>query len=104
MNETPGLAELLARATGADAVLDAEVARFFKVEDDAYTASALSCRDLARQRLAGWRLHVGYGASGMFPYAAFSRQDERIEAEAPTLPLAILRAACAALAVEGTKG
>lgn len=96
MGEVTGLTERLAAATGADPAIDAEIARAFAIADDAYTASVETCRILARERLPDWHLHVGYGASGMFPYAALSRGEERFASEAPTLPLAILRAAAAA--------
>jgi len=43
--------------------------------------------------LPQWRLHVGYGVSGVLPYASLTRGDCHFEAEAATVPLAILRVA-----------
>lgn len=94
------IAERLARATGASPELDAALAGALGVEPRPFTASAEECRSLAARLLPGWHLHVGYGASGVFPYAALSQGGHRHAAEAPTLPLAILRALVAAIVPE----
>ncbi|MDA8232217.1 MAG: hypothetical protein M0006_12840 [Magnetospirillum sp.] len=89
----------LAGATGADAGIDAGIAQAFALPPGDYTASPDKCRALVASALPGWHLHVGYGASGVFPYAALTRSGQHVEAEAPTLPLAILRAAAVAAAL-----
>jgi hypothetical protein len=91
----PGCAALAAQlkaATGPDTGLDAAIAEAFGVPAADYTESAEACRRLVALVLPGWHLHLGFGALGLFPYAVISQGDERAEAEAPTVPLAILRA------------
>lgn len=90
------LALALARATGADAGLDQEIADAFGVAAGAFTASVGAAREAATAALPGWKFHVGFDANGMFPYAAMTRGEVHVEANAPTVPLAILRAAVAA--------
>jgi hypothetical protein len=56
-----------------------------------------SCIALFRRVLPGWHWHIGHGPRGILPYAAVSKAaDEpggiRLEAIAPTVPLALLRA------------
>ncbi len=87
------LAERLAAATGADPALDAALAEAYHLPAAAYTASVEDARALVAALLPDWRLHLGFGATGMFPYAALSKGDERSEAEAPCLALAVVRAA-----------
>ncbi len=86
------LAGWLARATGADPDLDAALAAAFDRPAAPFTASADSARALVAAVLPGRRLHVGFDATGIFPYASLGGDGERSEAGAPTLPLAILRA------------
>ena len=90
------LADLLARSTGAEAALDQALAGGFAVPVEDFTASVDAARRLAVAALPGWKFHVGYDAGGMFPYAALTLDDLHVEASAPTVPLAILRAAVAA--------
>lgn len=90
------LAAALAAATGGDHGLDQAVADAFGQSPAEYTESVAACRALAAAALPGWKLHVGYGVSGLFPYAALSRDETHLEAEATSLPLAILRVAVAA--------
>ena len=78
-------------ATGPDAALDAALG------GEHLTASAEAARAWAVAALPGWHAHVGFDASGVLPYAAFSRDGRHAEATAPTVPLAILRAAVRAL-------
>lgn len=89
------LAAALAAASGGDHALDAAVATAFGQEVAEYSESVDACRGLVAAALPGWKLHVGYDVTGIFPYAALSREDAHIEADAPSLPLAILRAAVA---------
>jgi len=90
------LAAMLARATGAEAALDQALATAFAVTATDFTASVGAARTLAAEALPGWKLHVGYDANGMFPYSAMTQGDLHVEANAPTVPLAILKAAVAA--------
>ena len=73
----PLLAALEA-ATGSDPALDSSV------------ASVDRCLGLLATALPGWTWHVGYGAGGLFPYAALTNGRVRVVAEAPTVPLALL--------------
>lgn len=77
----------LEAATGPDTALDAAL------HCEQVTASAEAARVWAAAALPGWHAHVGFDASGVMPYAAFSRDGHHVEATAPTVPLAILRAA-----------
>jgi hypothetical protein len=90
------LAAGLTAATGPDGDLDALIAETFHAEAKDYSASVEACRGLVVTALPGWRLHVGFDATGLFPYASLSNNGQRVEASAPTLPLAILRGAVAA--------
>ena len=82
----------LVHAGGADPALDARLVETLGVPQAGYTASVEACQRLTADRLPGWRLHLGYGVSGVFPYAALTDGEQRHAAEAPTVPLAILRA------------
>lgn len=97
MADGEGLAERLAGATGADPVLDAELAAAWGVPAQAFTSSVEAARALVVAALPGWRLHLGFGVTGVFPYAALCRDGHHLEAEAPSVPLAILRVALKAL-------
>lgn len=87
------LAERLAAASGADAGLDEELAHSLGLPAAAYTGSAESARAWVVAALPGWHVHVGFDASGVFPYAAVSRGDIHVDATGPTVPLALLRTA-----------
>lgn len=86
------LACRLTAASGADSGLDAAVAQAYATPPAAYTASVSECRRLVEHVRPKARLHLGYGASGVFPYAAVVDGETRSQAEGPTVPLAILRA------------
>lgn len=92
------LQDALDRATGADPDLDARLAEAFAVPAAAFTGSVEHCKALLAAALPEWRLHLGYGASGVFPYAVLTAHGRRCEGDAPTVPLAILRAAILAKA------
>ena len=92
------LARALMTAVGADSQLDESLAQVFNQPKAAFTASVEDCRALIAACLPDWHLHLGYGASGMFPYASLTRGSARIISDAPTVPLAILRSAVAAKA------
>ena len=81
----------LKAATGQDAGLDAAIAEAFASAPAAFTASTTACRQLVATVLPGWQLHVGFDAGGVLPYATIVKDDIRVAAEAPTVPLAILR-------------
>lgn len=79
-------------AVGPDAAIDAAIAEAFGMPPASYTGSVGYCRALVAKVLPGWRLHLGFDASGATPCATVSNDDHRAEAMAPTMPLAILRA------------
>mgnify|MGYP001810377415 CR=1 FL=1 len=79
-------------ANGGDPVLDRLIAEAFEQPAAPYTESVERCRALVAACLPQWHLHVGYGVSGVLPYAALSQGQRHVEAEGPTVPLAILRA------------
>ena len=78
-------------AQGGVADLDRLIADFFAQPCLDYSQSTDQSRALVRQVLPDWHLHLGFGASGVLPYAALSLGDRHCEAEAATVPLAILR-------------
>lgn len=103
----PALVDKLARATGSDPDLDAAIAAQFggrSADPPPYTGSVDACIDLVHAQLAGWGWHVGFGPSGVLPYAALHDDTRRVEASAPTVPLALLRALAAALAAVAKAG
>ena len=86
------LADQAAQATGADAVLDAALAAAFGVAVAPFTGSVDEARALAAAVLPGWRLHLGFDVTGVFPYARLSNNGIGVEAGASALPLAVVRA------------
>lgn len=86
------LSKQLDAVTGADRQLDADIALAFRAPDAGYTGSIDACRSLFARCLPDCRLHLGHGASGVFPYASIRNDDTTVLAGAPTVPLAILRA------------
>lgn len=96
MSNDTDLAGALAAATGADAMLDREIADATGFALEPFTSSVDAARALFEHLLPEWHLHVGYGATGVFPYATASLGDRSFPSEAPTVPLAILRAAWSA--------
>ena len=92
------LGERLLASAGGDAALDEALAAAFGQVAAPFTSSVEACRALVAEALPGWRLHLGYGASGMFPYALLTNNATRIISDASTVPLAILRSAVAAKA------
>lgn len=93
------LAGRLEAATGADAALDRAVAGAFGRPDAPFTASVEECRALAAAVRPDLRLHLGYGASGVFPYASLAGDGLHVVSDAPTVPLAILRSLVSAAAI-----
>lgn len=94
------LTEALRAASGADNALDARLAAELGAVPADFTASVDAALGLVRHALPGWGWHVGWHADGVTPYASLHDQARTIhvEATAPTVPLALLRAL--ALAVE----
>ncbi|WP_237051528.1 hypothetical protein [Magnetospirillum sp. ME-1] len=90
------LGRKLERASGAEPELDRDLADAFGVAAAPFTASVPDCRALAQSVLPGMKLHLGYGASGLFPYASLAGEGLHVISEAPTVPLAILRSVVAA--------
>jgi hypothetical protein len=86
----------LKTATGSDRALDRELALLLDPERAAtppdYTASVDRCIELVHLALPGWSWHVGWDAAGILPYATLHRGERLVEAAAPTVPLALLRA------------
>ncbi|MEK0085106.1 hypothetical protein [Benzoatithermus flavus] len=95
-SELEALGEHVAIATGSDRELDRELDRVLTGDASTtppdYTASVDRCIDLVHLVLPGWAWHVGWDASGILPYATLCRGRQRVEARAPTVPLALLRA------------
>jgi hypothetical protein len=85
------LARRLWAARGLDADLDRDLAAASGMAVQPFTASVEAARALVSHTLPGWVLHLGYGASGVFPYAALAAGLIRVVSDAPTVPLAILR-------------
>ena len=95
------LLEDLRRASGPDLDLDSALHRLTgaskKAKTPRYTSSVDDSLALLEQVRPGWHWHVGYGATGVLPYASLAPpppdpDNGRAEAEAPTVPLALLTA------------
>lgn len=93
------LTELEARlgaATGSDRQLDELLSRELDGAQLAaapdFTGSVDRSLELIRRVLPGWSWHVGWNATGVLPYASLHRGERLVEAQAPTVPLALLRA------------
>ena len=103
------LEKRIAGATGQDRDLDRAIAETVDIDRAGgaghdYTASVDTCLSLIGRVLPDWHWHVGHGPTGILPYASLSKTsglDEetplRVEASAPTVPLALLHAAVFAL-------
>lgn len=101
------LEALLRAATGSDRAVDAELARRLDParaaggDPPGYTGSVDRAVELVQVALPGWSWHVGWNASGVLPYATLHRGGRLVEASAPTVPLALLRALAKAAAGGG---
>ena len=99
------LTALLAQATGSDRALDGALARLLDPGASGtppdYTASVDRAVELVHALLPGWSWHVGWNATGVLPYATLHRAERLVEASAPTVPLALLRALVRARNVAG---
>jgi len=97
--EFASLIAALDAATGRDAEIDCRLRAAFGGDAQArYTASVDDCIALVRRQLPGWSWHVGWSADGVSPYATLHRQEVLLESKAPTVPLALLRVLCRAVA------
>lgn len=111
----PKLLDLLASAKGSDRELDQAIADILDHSTSPapeYIASVLECIRLLARALPDWHWHIGYGARGIMPYVTLSNlvgdvdgpTRQRVEVTAPTVPLALLRAAVEALMASNTHG
>jgi len=96
----------LADATGQDRNLDRVIAEIVDrgapvTGAHGYTSSVDACLALIHRVLPGWGWHVGFGPRGIVPYASLHKDEERCEASAPTVPLALLAASIAAVKLAG---
>lgn len=101
------LESLIGAATGPSDRLDREIAAVIEGNDGtdaipAYTASVDACISLVKTTLPEWHWHLGHGPLGIVPYASLSRDDVdgeplSVQANAPTVPLALLNALVKAL-------
>ena len=94
----------LGAATGPSPAIDKEIGGLLNAgesgrSDVAYTSSVDACIGLIRTVLPDWHWHVGHGPRGLLPYASLTKNAEdldghhlRVEASAPTVPLALLHA------------
>lgn len=81
------LGDRLNAATGPDAALDTMIAEVFHAPPAGYTESVEDCRRLVGSALPGWELHLGFGVSGLFPYALIGKGNHRaVEAPRPRYP------------------
>jgi len=102
--ELADLEHRLASASGSERSIDRLVADLFDDRPAAetipnYTGSVDACLALIGRVLPHWHWHVGYGPGGVLPYAALRIESagaasaaNRVEATAPTVPLALLGA------------
>ena len=79
----------------------AELAGQDSADPPDYTASVDRCIELLHRLLPGWSWHVGWNATGVLPYATLHRGEQRVEAAAPTVSIALLKAVMKAHAAAG---
>jgi hypothetical protein len=93
--ELQGLLHRIQSETGHSREIDRDIGRQLGGvpsghQSPDYTASIDACLALISRVLPGWHWHVGYGANGVFPYASVANERVRFEAQASTVPLALL--------------
>ena len=110
--ELEALESRIVEATGKDRNLDNLIAAMLgDIKRDEpvpeYTSSVDHCIALIGVVLPEWHWHVGHGPLGVIPYAALRKgmnlgdaDQLRVDASAPTVPLALLHAAVKALVAE----
>ena len=106
-----GLESQISEAKGQDRDLDHVIAATIDSVSGGhparnYTSSVDTCLTLIGSILPEWHWHVGHGPSGILPYASLSKRTSlgdatqlRVEASAPTVPLALLHATVKALII-----
>ncbi|OAN46367.1 hypothetical protein [Magnetospirillum moscoviense] len=92
MTDWSALEDRLGKAKGGDAQLDHDLCVAVGASLQPVTESVEAARALVLQGAPGWHLHVGFDATGLFPYAALTLGDTHIEASATSVPLALLGA------------
>ncbi len=108
-SDLQNLGSRIGATTGPSRDLDHEIASAIDRRSDGqqvreYTSSVDTCLTLIRRVLPDWHWHVGHGPRGILPYASLLKtsnpgdgEEIRVEATAPTVPLALLHAAVKAL-------
>lgn len=89
------LARALDAAPGSDPELDRRIHAAWgsgSSEVPPYTGSVDACLELIGCVLPDWHWHVGWGATGVLPYAMLTRDGSECHCEGPTVPLALLKA------------
>ena len=111
-NQLKALETMIANAVGQDSYLDKAIAAIIVPTErenmtQNYTSSVDDCLSLVQLILPKWRWHLGHGPTGILPYASLTRSIDdteeaqlRVEASAPTVPLALMGAAIKALIAE----
>ena len=102
---TARIAETTGPSKQLDSLIeDALVPANAEISGKNYTSSVDACLQLIEAVLPDWHWHVGHGPTGILPYASLSttalggEEDEyRVEADAATVPLALLHVAAKAL-------
>ncbi|MCP5080658.1 MAG: hypothetical protein GY948_03065 [Alphaproteobacteria bacterium] len=96
----------IAETTGPCRALDALISTSLPTAQagepkENYTSSVDACLRLIGAVLPNWHWHVGHGPTGILPYVTLSstamEADYRVEATAPTVPLALLHATTKAM-------
>lgn len=97
--DTLKLSRKIRVATGSDKELDKCIGQILAIEVAEFTGSIEHAKSVLKMLLPDAELHVGYGATGIFPCATVATAGHLYTNEAPTVPIAILRA-CFSASVE----
>ncbi len=92
MVDWAALEDRVGKAKGGDVQLDHDLCLAMGVANQPVTQSVEAARALVQEGAPGWHLHVGFDATGLFPYAALTKADTHVEASATSVPLALLGA------------
>ncbi|CAA7613443.1 conserved hypothetical protein [Magnetospirillum sp. LM-5] len=92
MADWDALGDRIVKAKGGDAQLDTDLCLAVGVSVQPVTESVDAARALVREGAPGWHLHIGFDATGLFPYAALTQGDTHVDASATSVPLALLGA------------
>lgn len=85
-------------AIGADKNLDKRIAEALAMQPMEFTADIEDAKAIVEHLFPDAHIHLGYGVTGVFPCATLSVAGRLYVSEAPTVPIAILRASFSALA------